>query len=408
MKSIAATLITLLAVNAVAAADWPQWLGPTRDGVSPEVVTPWHGDLEVLWRQPVGEGHSSPVVAAGMVFVLAKVTGKEEEEVVAFNAATGEKAWRRSYTRAPFTSLFGDGPRATPAVADGQVYALGVTGVLSCLDVVDGSPRWSVDTLKEFNAPNLRFGVSASPLVDREHVIVCVGGKGASIVALRRQDGKVAWKSLDDPASYSSPIIVTVGGERQLVCVTQKGVRGLSPHTGKLHWQFTMVDALNESSSTPLKVGDVVVAGSVTFGSVGLRLDPQAETPMKLAWKNLALTCYFSTPLQISEHTVYMVTGSIFPPPQATLRCVDVRTGKERWHKERIGKYHASMIRTANDRILLLDDSGALALLKASEDGYQELCRTKVCGPAWAHPALANGCLYVRDDKEVICLKLPK
>ena len=406
MRTIVASLLSLLVAGAGNAADWPQWLGPTRNGVSTESVKPWNGELQVLWRQSLGEGHSSPVVAGGNVYVHAKVAGKDEEELIAFDFHTGKEVWRRSYPRASFTSVFGDGPRATPAVVDGRIYALGVTGVLSCQDAGDGKPLWSIDTLKDCNAPNLKFGVSASPLVDGDNVIVCPGGKGASIVAYRRSDGKGVWRSLDDPASYSSPIIVSRGDQRQLICVTQQGVVSLDPQAGKLRWRSPMVDLLNESSTTPVNLGDMVLAGSVTFGSVGLRLQQQPPG-MTRVWKNPLLTCYFSTPVPAAKQSVYMVTGTIIPPPQATLRCVDVQTGKELWHKEKIGKYHASMIRTANDKILLLEDSGGLALVEPSDKEYRELCRCNVCGQAWAHPALADGCLVVRDDKEVICLKLP-
>src|SRR5436309_3145766 len=187
-------LLLLLGASAPA-ADWPQWLGPNRDGSSPEKVEPWKGDLKVLWRKPVGEGHSSPVVAGGKVFLFTRVKDKEAEEVTAYDARTGEPVWTKSYERSPFRSLFGAGPQGTPSVVDGKVYTFGATGVLSCCNAADGKNLWRVDTLKTFAADNLRFGAATSPLVEGDLVLVNVGGKGASVVAFKKDSGEVAWKA---------------------------------------------------------------------------------------------------------------------------------------------------------------------------------------------------------------------
>src|SRR6266568_2706498 len=150
----------------ILAADWPQWLGPNRDNSTTEKVAPWKAPPKVLWRQPVGEGNSSPVVADGRVFIHAKMAGKNEEEVLAFDAQTGKRLWESRYARSAFKSLYGNGPRATPAVSGGHIYAFGITGVLSCFDVITGKQIWQVDTLKKFQAANLIFGASCSLLVE--------------------------------------------------------------------------------------------------------------------------------------------------------------------------------------------------------------------------------------------------
>ena len=161
--------------NCALAGDWPQWLGPDRDCSSPESIAPWKSNPKVLWRQPVGEGHSSPIVAAGKVFLLTKVKDKDEEEVQAFDAADGKPSWTAAYPRGVFTSIFGNGPRATPTFQGGKLYTFGVTGILSCLDARTGSIDWQVDTIKKFDAPKLFFGSSCSPLVDGNRVLVNVG-----------------------------------------------------------------------------------------------------------------------------------------------------------------------------------------------------------------------------------------
>jgi outer membrane protein assembly factor BamB len=403
-------LALLGCLTAAQAGDWPQWLGPNRDGSSAEKVAPWKEAPKVLWRQPVGAGHSSPVVAGGRVFLHTKVKDKEEEEVAAWDARTGERTWHATYPRASFSSQFGNGPRATPTVSGDRVYTFGVTGVLSCFDAATGKVVWHIDTLKDFAAKNLLFGTSCSPLVEGDRVLLNVGGKGASVVAFDKHDGKVRWKNLDDPASYSSPIIFGDEGKRQVVVLTQQGLVSLNPSDGDLFWRFPLKDLLTESSTTPVHVGDFLIAGSITVGSVGLRLETKDGKPhADQVWKNGALTCYFSTPMAVGKDHVYLVTGInplTFRRAQSTLRCIETCTGKELWQKSKVGDHHASLLRTGNDQLLMLDDAGNLMLLEPNPEEYRELCRSQVCGKTWAHPALADGRLYLRDEKELICLQL--
>jgi len=404
-------LVAVIAAAPVRAEDWPQWLGLRRDNSSTEKVTPWEGKLKVLWRKPTGEGNSSPVVAGGRVFIHAKVADKNEEEIVAFDAKNGEELWRTKYERAAFRSLYGNGPRATPAVVEGRLYAFGITGLLTCLETDKGKQVWQVDTLRQFQAKNLLFGMACSPIVVGERVLVNVGGKGASIVAFDRGKGEVAWKALDDPASYSSPIAFGTGAERQVVFLTGANVTSLKPADGSVFWRFPLKDKLFESSTTPIRAADVLLASSITYGSVGLKLETRDGKPaVKQAWKNDALTSYFSTPVPVGKEHIYIVTGatpSPFAKPSADLHCIETATGKELWKKANIGQYHASLMRTGNDKLLLLTDGGELALLEPDPKEYRELARSKVSGPqTWAHPALSDGRLYVRDMAELICLQL--
>ncbi len=406
-----AALVSVLAAAPARAEDWPQWLGPRRDNSSTEKVTPWKDNLKVLWRKPAGEGHSSPVVAEGRVFIHAKVADKNEEEIVAFDAKSGEQLWRTRYERAAFRSLYGNGPRATPAVVERRLYAFGITGVLTCLDAKSGDKVWQVDTLRKFQAKNLLFGMACSPLVVGERVLVNIGGKGNSVVAFERGNGKTAWKSMDDAASYSSPIIFGNGDKRQVVFLTGANVASLNPADGGVYWRFPLVDRLLESSTTPIRAGDLLLASSITYGSVGLTLTMKDGKPaIEETWKNKDLTSYFSTPAAIGKEHVYIVTGKIpgpFTKPSADLHCIEAKTGKDRWQKANIGTYHASLMRTGDDKLLLLTDDGELALLEPDPKGYRELARAKVSGPeTWAHPALANGRLYVRDKTELLCLQV--
>ncbi len=410
-RNLALTIALIVTAPAIA-GDWPQWLGPNRDNSTSEKVAPWTDAPKALWKKPTGEGNSSPVIADGRVFVHAKVANKNEEEVVAFDAANGKELWRTKYERPAFTSLYGNGPRATPAVRDGKVYTFGITGTLTCLDATKGTILWQKETLKEFETKNLVFGMACSPLVEDDHVFVNVGAKGASVVAFDKDKGTVAWKALDDKASYSSPILFGKGKDRQLVFLTGQNVVALAPSDGTVFWQYPLVDKLFESSTTPVKVGDSLLASAITFGSVGLVLEQKDGVPaVKEGWKNAALTSYFSTPVAVDKDHVYLVTGAnplAFKQAEATMHCVEMKTGKTTWSKPKIGTYHAALLRLGDGKLLLLNDHGSLALLEPDTTEYKEICRSKVCGDTWAHPALSDGKLYVRDGKEVMCLQLEK
>jgi outer membrane protein assembly factor BamB len=404
------TLIAwLLCASLAAAEDWPQWLGPQRNGVSTEKIAPWKQVPKVLWRQPIGEGNSGPVVAHGRVFLHAKVKDKNEEEVFALDAETGDRLWQRTYSRAAFKSFYGNGPRATPAVSAGKLYTFGITGVLTCYDAEKGKQLWQVDTLEKLQAKNLFFGMACSPLVEGDKVLVNVGGKGAAVVALDKTKGDVIWKNLDDGASYSSPIIFGEGKERQAVFLTQQSVVGLSPGDGSLLWRIPLKDELLESSTTPALCGHLLMASSITFGSVGLKLATMDDKPgANQLWKNPALTCYFATPVPVGTDHLYVVTGT--KPPavfsQATLHCIDAKTGKDLCKTKVVGKYHATLLRTGDDKLLMLEEAGNLVLLDPDPTkGLPELARARVCGQTWAHPAISNGRIYIRDDKEVLCLQ---
>ncbi|MCI0684449.1 MAG: PQQ-like beta-propeller repeat protein [Gemmataceae bacterium] len=403
MKPLLSSFSLLLTASAITAADWPQWLGPRRDGSSSEIVAPWKSAPKILWKQPVGEGHAAPVVAGGKVFLFTKLANQDNEQVEAFDAVTGKRVWKQTCRRGPFKGLFGNGPRGTPAVDDGKIYTFGITGVLTCLSAADGGRLWEIDTLKQYKAANLFFGVSCSPLVDGNRVFVNVGGKGASIVALDKTSGKEAWKALDDKASYASPIAMGRDDARMLVFLTGKGLVGIAPDDGDVAWQFPFQDAINESSTTPVLVGDLLVGSSITLGSVGLKLD---GGKVKKQWLNPDLNCYFSTPVTVGTDNVYLITGSLLSK-QAMLHCVDAATGKKRWtRKNKVGTYHATLLRTGDNKMLLLEEAGNLVLFDPNPKEYRELARAKICGNTWAHPALSNGRLYVRDAKELVCVEL--
>jgi hypothetical protein len=225
-------LLSLFTVTPLVAQDWPQWLGPQRDGTINASIKPWQGALPVAWETKVGDGHSSPIVADGKVFLHDKAPGSDEEVITAWDL-DGKQLWQERNTRAAFTSQFGVGPRATPAYSAGKLYTLGVTGILICRDAKTGKEIWKNNLLESFSAKNLYFGVSSSPLVDDKNVYVMPGGTTGSIVALNKDTGSVFWKSGTDKASYSSPMMTSVDSKPILVFQTQAGVVGLKPERAK-------------------------------------------------------------------------------------------------------------------------------------------------------------------------------
>jgi outer membrane protein assembly factor BamB len=403
MRTIAAVL-SLVVASPVVAGDWPQWLGPNRDGTTPEIVKPWTESPKVLWKMPVGEGHSSPVVAGDKVFLHAKVGGKDEEKLTIFEAGSGKEVGSSVQPRKKFSSVFGLGPRATPIVTpDGTIVTFGVTGILNAQG---SASNWLKDTLETNKAANLKFGVSASPIIDSDRVIVAVGGKGASLVAYNLKNGEIAWKTLNDPASYASPILIEQGGKKLLVALTADAIVAVQPTDGQQVWRFPFSDTIAESSTTPIKVGDRLIASSITLGSVSLKLTEKDGKPaVEKEWANRELTCYFSTPAAVGDH-LYMVTGSLLPGAGVTLQCVETATGKSVWEHKKVGKYHAALLRTGDNKLLMHSDSGELVLIDPDPKEYRELCRAKICGQTWAHPAIANGKLFVRDARELLCVQL--
>jgi outer membrane protein assembly factor BamB len=412
MPCFRSLLLSLLAGSLALAGDWPQWLGPRRDGASTEKIAPWKEAPKVLWRQPTGPGFSVPVIAGGKVFIHARVPDKEAEEVIALEAKSGKEAWRMSYARAPYSSIINTGPQGTPCVVKGRVYTFGITGVLTCFEADTGKQVWQSDVFKNLKVPVPRFGATCSPLVVGNRVLVAVGGKGSAVVALDTANGDVAWKALDGPISTASPIIYLNRSKKDTASVEAVFINGrslvaLNPFDGEVSWEHALSDQPLGTSPSPVVAGDLLLASSAKAGGVAVKLTHAEEktTPAE-AWKNADLIGYFSTPVLAGKDHIYMVTTQVLPQPTATLRCIDVKTGKEQWSQAKVGFFHAGLVRTGDNRLLMLDDSGELRLLEHDAKGYRELSKAKVCASTFVTPALANGLLYVRDDKGVACVQL--
>lgn len=389
--------------------DWPGWLGPKRDNHAPVSLKPWSEPLTVAWRVPVGEGHGGPIAADGKVFLHYKIRDAEKEEVLCLDAQTGTERWRQSYDRPPFVNQFGNGPRSTPLWHDGRLYTLGVTGLVTAWDAHSGHRFWQTDLLAQLQAKNLFFGISTSPLMVDGQLIVMVGGAGCCLVALDPQTGRITRQTGDDAASYSSPVAWSCDGAgKQILLLTAAGLHGFEPRSLKSLWFVPFKDRLNESSSTPVWFANRLFISSVTAGMLAIDIAaPKGDAAWepKVSWKNPALSCYFGTPVGFNQH-LYVVTGSLPPLASANLHCVDPDTGQVLWTKRKVGTYHATLMRT-REHLLMLEETGDLVLIQPDPKEYRELCRGKVCRNTWAHPALAQGQLFLRDGQELLAVTLP-
>ena len=400
----------LASSRACFAADWPQWLGPDRNGVTSEIVAPWTTPPEVVWRYPVGNGYSSPIVADGVVYLHAAVTGQDAEEVIALDAKTGQPAWVDTYARGSYRSVLGVGPRATPAFSDGKLFTYGITGVLSCYDAKAGKRLWHTNPYETFKASLPRYGVCSSPVVVEGRVVVLAGGSGSAVVAYDVATGDVSWKGLDEPASSASPIVVSRGEKEQrrtdVVVQTTLRVLGLSPQDGAVRWEHPMVFQPAGVSPTPLLVGNSLVCTTADTGTMALDL-PVGDSPAlgSLWWKH-DLTSYFSTGSTGPKGAVLVVTNQLTLLPRTDLRCLDLSSGDELWKREGIGYYHVGVITTGDGKLLLLDDGGNLILADSTREAFKQLSKSQICRGTLTNPALSGGCVFVRDDQEVICVQL--
>jgi hypothetical protein len=410
MKWLPATIAAFVCWSAAAGADWPQWLGPKRNGASTETVTPWKSPPKAIWRAKVGPGFSSPVVSAGRVYIHARVPEKEQEEIIAFDANSGKEHWRTSYDRPPYNSVLNTGPQATPTVVGNRLYTFGITGMLTCCATEDGKKLWQVDAFQKVGANLPHFGVCCSPVVVGDRVIVAVGGKGHSVVSFATDTGEVQWQALDEPASTSSPVLFAFGSKSgslpDVVFMTTLRVVGLNPLDGSTNWEFSLPFQPSGTAPTPLVANDLILTSTMTNGTTGLRVKRSEKTTVERAWQAKELSGYFSSGVAAGQGQAFLVSNALKPIPHADLCCIDLGTGKERWRKDGVGYFHFGLIRTADEKLLLLDDAGNLKLIDASASTYHELCTAKVCGGNLVTPALADGKLYARDDQGLVCVDL--
>jgi outer membrane protein assembly factor BamB len=386
---------------AAASTGWPQWRGPNRDGVSPEkgLLTQWSANgPDIVWKAKTGDGYASPAIADGRCILT--VQDGTDEAIVCWDAETGSERWRRKYPARFENRESGVGPHGTASIVGDRAYVVGATGMFHCLAVEDGKVLWSHDLLKEFNVKNQEYGVSFSTLIEGDMVITMPGGAGGnSLAAFNRQDGQMIWKSLDDRAGYSSPVAGTIAGKRQLVFLTAENILGISPTDGKMLWKHPWPLFKDCNIATPTIIGDYVfVSSGYGKGCILLEVSADASGAMQVrpVYEHNRMRSRFSTTVLVNEH--------LYGFDETWLVCMELRTGKIRWKKR---GFDEGQLLAADGQLFVLGEHGKLALVEANPEKYVERGSCQLLGGrCWTMPVLANGKLYVRDQEQILCLKV--
>lgn len=398
-------MLGLIVPGVAAAGDWPQILGPQRNGVADNEKLadsfPKKGPPQV-WQKEIGEGFAGVAVSDSKAILFHRVG--DEERAQAFDAATGKPLWMRPFPTTYASSISPDnGPRCVPVIHDGRVFLLGAAGGLHCVSLADGKPVWSRDVVKDFGAPEGYFGIGTTPIVEGNKLLVNVGGKANSgIVAFAIADGSTLWQATDEQASYSSPVAVTQGGVRHVIFVTRLSALSIDPENGKVRWKLPFgARGPTVNAANPLVLGDhLFLSASYGVGAVYAKF---GKDKTQTVWENNdTMSSQYATCV-VHEGLLYGVDGRA-DQGSASLRCFDPRTGKVQWTESNFGM--ATLI-LADRKLILVKEDGTLVLAAATPEKYRELGRARVLSTTTrALPALSNGLLYVRDTRELNCLDL--
>jgi outer membrane protein assembly factor BamB len=390
------------------AADWPQFLGPHRNSSAPDVslATQWpESGPVVLWRKPVGQGWSGPVIQGEHLIAFHRL--EDEEVVQCLDPMTGELRWEFRYDTGYRDDFgFDSGPRATPAIAEGRVYPHGADGLLHCLDLESGAKLWSVDTRQRFDSPKGFFGRVCSPLVEGNAVILAIGGKeGAGIVAFNRNSGELLWKATDEEAGYSSPVAASIGAARRILMFNRGGLIAIDPADGAVKFGFPLRSPIHASvqAATPLVIDDRIFLSS-SYDTGAVLLEVRENRAVEVWASDDSLSNHYATSVN-HDGFLYGFHGRQDIRPGALLRCVELSTGRVRWSHEGLG---AGTVTLCGDGLLVLAENGELLHVAASPDRFTILNRAQVLGlDVRAHPAVAAGRMFARDKRNLIALDLP-
>lgn len=402
------TLLLCLAFlsSTVAAQDWPQWRGPNRDGNASAAVLPstWPKALREEWKVAVGLGHSSPIVADGKIYIFARQA--EEEVLLSLDAITGKVIWRSSepiaYEMHEAARGHGKGPKSTPVIYKGNVYTFGISGVLSSHDARTGKLKWRQDFARQYPKTSPLFGTAMSPVIDSGLLIAHVGGhdKGA-LTAFDPETGGVKWTNDVDGPAYSSPIVVTLAGVRQVVTSTQGNVIGADVATGKLLWKLPAKSQYDENSVTAIAYKDMVIFAREGQGLTAIRLEKQdgALVP-KEVWNNKENQLYLNSPVLVGA-TLF----GLSPQKKGQFFAIDAESGKTLWQGPgRMGE-NAAILNIGGKFLLLLINDGNLVVLPANAKEYLPAAQyTVALSPTWAHPVVVGRRILVKDQNSLISL----
>jgi outer membrane protein assembly factor BamB len=385
--------------NDAPGASWTDFRGANRDGryTATPIRTVWPREgLPQLWKQPVGGGYASFVVANGRAFTIEQ--RRNQEVVAAYDVQSGREVWTNAWAANFQESMGGDGPRATPTYHEGRIYALGAEGELRVLDASTGAVIWRRNILTDSRAYNLSWGMSASPLIVDDKVIVLPGGtRASSIVAYNKATGDVVWKSLDDEQGYTSPMLVTLGGVRQILVVSASRAIGVTVDAGRLLWEYPWKTFNGINVAQPIVFAHngndrVFLSASYGTGAAVFEVTKAGDGfQTKTVWENQRMKNKFSSSV--------LHNGFIYGLDESILACLDANTGEQKWKG---GRYGYGQILLAGDHIIVLTEDGEVALVKASPARHEEVAKFQaISGKTWNHPVIADGRLLVRNIQEM-------
>ena len=402
IKMWMAGLVVITAVATCQAEDWLQWRGPHRDGVLTAFTEPkvWPEVLKLKWKIPVGTGHSSPVVAAGRVYLH---TRQEEREVVScYDLETGKPVWQETYvvpyTMNPAAVQHGKGPKSTPVISDGKLYTLGISGILSCFEIKTGKLCWRKEFSKEFKETSPLYGTSMSPVVEAGRLIAHVGGHDqGALTAFNAETGEVRWSWKGDGPGHSSPIIVDLSGTRQAVTLTQSFLVSVDVTDGKLLWSRPFKTEYDQNIVTPLLYGQMLIYSGVFQPTTAIRINRNGNTwSTEKVWENPEVSMYMNSPV-VSGDLLFGFShrnkGQFF--------CLDGRTGATLWTSQGRQGENAAILIAGGVLFLLTNDA---ELIVARKDGrkFEPIRRYSVAqSPTWAHPIILGRQILIKDTSSL-------
>ncbi|MDE0627388.1 MAG: PQQ-like beta-propeller repeat protein [Bryobacterales bacterium] len=388
--------VVSIALLGPASAEWNQWRGEGRDGKSSEtgLLRTWpDGGPELVWRSDsLGAGYSSLAAADGMVLTQGFREGRQL--LIALDAETGATLWETAHG-GRYSNRRGDGPRGTPTVDGDRVYALGGDGNLICAEGATGDRIWETNLLKAYGGRNIRWGISESPLVDGDRIVVNAGGGGASVVALDKMTGAELWKTQSDRAGYSSAIAAEAGGVRQYVVFTGEGAVGVRADNGELLWRYGRAGNSTANIATPVVRDDLVfLSSSYGTGCALLRLESDDGSVT-------ASEVYFSRDMRNHYSSSVLIGGFLYGFSGRILTAMEFETGEVAWRDRSVGK---GQIVYGDGRLYILSEDGVVGLVEPDPAGYREISRFEIGTgghPTWTLPVLSGGRLYLRDQSRL-------
>lgn len=380
-------------------ADWPRFRGPRNDGISTEnnwTVEKLKAGPKILWKATPGAGYSTVSVKTGRLYTMGNAGGRDT--VWCYDAEKGTVLWKHSYAcRSPKSY---PGPRCTPTVEDVRVYTLSRRGLLLCLDAVKGTVVWSKNTVKELGARAPGWGLSCSPYVEGELLLVDLGTPRGSLVALNKKTGRLVWRAGADVAGYSSPVVADLAGRRTVLNFAGGNLWGVDVKTGKQLWKFLWKTAYKVNAASPVVSGNLVFIAS-DYGKGSAVLDLSGGRP-RVVWQKKILASHFSSAV-LRRGYLYGFHGNI--TARGALQCVELKTGLVKWSRVDL---NGSLI-LAGDKLIVLNKRGRLSVVEASPAGFKELAGAQVLkGPSWTSPVLVGGRIYCRNHKELVCVDVRK